>query len=104
MAATGVITAKGGQIVFLGGSDNPYNYSGIGYNGQPSEPTGQLYRFDLASKQWLTPQALSQPSMDHRGLLCWQNNLLRIGGMLAEQQVSNLVLSTALNPGETCAI
>ncbi|WP_445777979.1 Kelch repeat-containing protein [Shewanella sp.] len=104
MAATGVITAKGGQIVFLGGSDNPYNYSGIGYNGQPSEPTGQQYRFDLASKQWLTPQALSQPSMDHRGLLCWQNNLLRIGGMLAEQQVSNLVLSTALNPGETCAI
>ncbi|MGI2172033.1 Kelch repeat-containing protein [Shewanella sp. MF05960] len=104
MAATGIMTPKGGQIVFLGGSDNPYNYSGIGYNGQPSEPSGQQYRFDLVSKQWLTPQALAQPSMDHRGLLCWQTTLLRVGGMLVKQNVSNHVLTTTLNANETCAV
>ncbi|WP_282110622.1 Kelch repeat-containing protein [Shewanella algicola] len=102
MAATGIMTPKGGQIVFLGGSDNPYNYSGIGYNGQPSEPGNYQYRFDLASKQWLAPQALSQPSMDHRGLLCWQHTLLRVGGMLSQQQVSDEILSVPLNNDETC--
>ncbi|WP_315902991.1 Kelch repeat-containing protein [Shewanella phaeophyticola] len=102
MAATGIMTPKGGQIVFLGGSDNPYNYSGIGYNGQPSEPGNYQYRFDLASKQWLTPQALSQPSMDHRGLLCWKNTLLRVGGMLSQQQVSDEILSIPLNNDENC--
>lgn len=104
MAATGIKTPKGGQIVFLGGSDNPYNYSGIGYNGLPSEPGKYQYRFDLASKQWLTPHTLSQPSMDHRGLLCWQNTLLRVGGMLAQQNVSDQVLTTTLNTNETCYV
>ncbi|GGB71090.1 galactose oxidase [Shewanella inventionis] len=104
MAATGIMAPTGGQIVFLGGSDNPYNYSGIGYNGQPSQPSKHEYRFDLVSKQWLTPQTLAKPSMDHRGLLCWQNTLLRIGGMLEQQQVSNLVLEAKLKPGETCSL
>ncbi|MBB1437772.1 galactose oxidase [Shewanella sp. SG41-4] len=102
MAATGIKTATGGQIVFLGGSDNPYNYSGIGYNGHPSEPSSYGYRFDLATKQWLTPFELPQPSMDHRALVCWQNHLLRVGGMLGHQQVSQQVLTTPLSTGQSC--
>jgi hypothetical protein len=102
MAATGIKTATGGQIVFLGGSDNPYNYSGIGYNGEPSEPNSYGYRFDLATKQWLAPQTLSQPSMDHRGLVCWQDSLLRVGGMLQQQKVSSKVLLSTLAQGESC--
>jgi hypothetical protein len=102
MAATGIKTATGGQIVFLGGSDNPYNYSGIGYNGEPSEPNSYGYRFDLATKQWLPPQTLSQPSMDHRGLVCWQDSLLRVGGMLQQQKVSSKVLLSTLAQGESC--
>ena len=31
-AAAGAMR-NGGEIVFAGGSDNPYNYNGIGYNG-----------------------------------------------------------------------
>lgn len=102
MAATGIKTTTGGQIVFLGGSDNPYNYSGIGYNGEPSEPNAYGYRFDLATKQWLAPQTLSQPSMDHRGLVCWQGSLLRVGGMLQQQKVSSKVLLSTLAQGESC--
>ncbi|KVX00496.1 Kelch repeat-containing protein [Shewanella frigidimarina] len=102
MAATGIKTTTGGQIVFLGGSDNPYNYSGIGYNGEPSEPNAYSYRFDLATKQWLAPQTLSQPSMDHRGLVCWQGSLLRVGGMLKQQKVSSKVLLSTLAQDESC--
>ncbi|WP_350432452.1 kelch repeat-containing protein [Shewanella sp. H8] len=102
MAATGINTTAGGEIVFLGGSDNPYNYSGMGYNGRPSEPNSYGYRFDLATKQWLTPFELSQPSMDHRGAVCWQHNFLRVGGMLEHQHVSQQVLTTPLNTDQSC--
>ncbi|AZG75088.1 galactose oxidase [Shewanella livingstonensis] len=102
MAATGIQTPNGGQIVFLGGSDNPYNYSGMGYNGKPSEPSLYKYGFDLATKQWLQPLELSQPSMDHRGVVCWQHNLLRVGGMLEQQLVSQQVLVTPLDEGQSC--
>ena len=102
MAATGIYTPAGGQVVFMGGSDNPYNYSGIGYNEVPSEPSAYSYRFDMATKQWLRPFKLAQPSMDHRGLLCWQNTLIRVGGMLEHQQVSQHTLTTPLNINESC--
>ncbi|WP_254693733.1 kelch repeat-containing protein [Shewanella sp. MEBiC00475] len=102
MAAIGVKTTTGGQIIFLGGSDNPYNYSGMGYNGRPSEPNSYGFRFDLATKQWLTPFELSQPSMDHRSAVCWQNHLLRVGGMLEHQHVSQQVLTTPLNADQSC--
>ncbi|WP_133405345.1 Kelch repeat-containing protein [Parashewanella tropica] len=92
MAARGVAqSGKQGQIVFIGGSDNPYNYNGIGYNSKPSEPSQWMLRFDLAKHQWLDPIRLKQPSMDHRGLLLYKQNLIRIGGMTADQQVTNQV-------------
>ncbi len=90
MAATGLKTQQ--QIVFIGGSDNPYNYDGIGYNGEPSKASNMMYRFDLATHSWLKPISLNQASMDHRGLIEYQGHLLRIGGMLNSQQVSKQVL------------
>ncbi|MEC4726164.1 galactose oxidase [Shewanella sp. D64] len=95
MAATG--DAPNQQLIFMAGSDNPYNYDGIGYNGQPSSPSNSLYRFDLKSHTWLTPVYVKQASMDHRGLMFYQNNLLRVGGMLEQQQVSDAVLTTPIN-------
>jgi N-acetylneuraminic acid mutarotase len=40
---------KEGKIYFSGGTDNPYNYNGIGYNGQPSEPSPATFAFNLRS-------------------------------------------------------
>ncbi|WP_394130154.1 Kelch repeat-containing protein [Shewanella maritima] len=102
MAATGVANTKQGQATFVGGSDNPYNYEGIGYNGQPSEPSQWQYSFDFASQSWLPAVKLETPSMDHRGLICHDNTLLRVGGMLASQQVSDAVLSQSLAADEMC--
>ncbi|MDO6620737.1 MULTISPECIES: kelch repeat-containing protein [unclassified Shewanella] len=93
---------KAGYAIFIGGSDNPYNYSGIGYNGAPSTPQQYQYSFDFASNSWLTPIRLATPSMDHRGLICHQDKLLRIGGMVSEQKVSNLVLSSPLKTDQGC--
>ena len=35
-------------LVFIGGSTNPYNYNGIGYNKVPSEPDNKVWVFSLA--------------------------------------------------------
>ncbi|GIU51956.1 kelch repeat-containing protein [Shewanella sp. KT0246] len=102
MAATGLKSGKSGQAIFMAGSDNPYNYSGIGYNGEPSEPYSQQYIFDFDTMQWLKPLQLETPSMDHRGLICHQGKLLRVGGMLEQQQVSKQVLVSPLLNGQKC--
>ncbi|ACA84791.1 Kelch repeat-containing protein [Shewanella woodyi] len=95
MAATG--DSKNQQLIFMAGSDNPYNYNGIGYNSQPSEPSNKLYRFDLKSHSWLPTIEAEQKSMDHRGLILYQGELLRVGGMLEKQLVSDRVLITPIN-------
>jgi hypothetical protein len=102
MAATGVFHKGSGQIVFIGGSTNPYNYDGIGYNGRPSQGSNKQYTFDLNTKRWLNTSDVKQASMDHRGLVCYRGQLIRIGGMLAEQQVSAQVLTSPLSEGQSC--
>ena len=37
------------MIYFSGGTDNPYNYNGIGYNGVPAEPSPVTFAFSLRS-------------------------------------------------------
>lgn len=77
-------------IIFYGGSENPYNYNGIGYNGQPSEPDNKVWIFNPAADSWkVVPSNVK--SMDHRGLLKVGNGYLVIGGMGEGQQVSAAV-------------
>src|SRR6202165_3623835 len=45
---------KAGRIYFSGGTDNPYNYNGIGYNGQPAETSPVTFAFNLRSGKWET--------------------------------------------------
>jgi N-acetylneuraminic acid mutarotase len=86
MAAVGDDT---GRIVFAGGSDNPYNFNGIGYNGRPSAPSANVFFFDLERDAWVSAGKLTQASMDHRGLLrLGENRYAIVGGMRADQQVS----------------
>ncbi|WP_216825022.1 Kelch repeat-containing protein [Agarilytica rhodophyticola] len=86
MAATGYQ----GDIWFYGGSENPYNYNGIGYNKEPSLPTKEIWRFNLAKKRWSVSQA-NTSSMDHRGLITYKDQLLVVGGMGKEQKVLNMI-------------
>ena len=70
-----------GRIVFAGGTDNPYNYDGIGYDGRPSEPVADVFAWNVRDGAWETLPDLPEPSMDHRGLVPVDGDLLLVGGM-----------------------
>lgn len=87
-AATG--THRGGErILFAGGSDNPYNYDGIGYNGSPAEPSELVFAFDLAADDWQLVGQLPFGTMDHRGLMETQRGWVIAGGMRTGQTVTH---------------
>lgn len=81
--------ALGTRILFLGGSDNPYNYDGIGYNGVPSEPTGEFIALDVETGAWTQLPRPPVPTMDHRTLARAGGMVVLAGGMLAGQVVSD---------------
>jgi N-acetylneuraminic acid mutarotase len=88
-AGVGDPDKKGGKIYFSGGTDNPYNYNGIGYNGQPAEPSPVTFAFDVKSEKWETiDENTPNPTMDHRGLLVTRQGLVMVGGMEKGQQVT----------------
>ena len=90
MAATG--SKRLGMIVFAGGSANPYNYDGIGYDGRPSEPSARVFAFRVADGHWEDLGSLPEASMDHRGLLEDETYFYLVGGMVEGQLVSDRVI------------
>jgi N-acetylneuraminic acid mutarotase len=91
-AGPGSIEKKSGRMYFSGGTDNPYNYNGIGYNGQPSEPSSMTFAFNAYSQRWETiNENTPEPTMDHRGLLVTRRGLVIVGGMEKGQQVTSKV-------------
>jgi N-acetylneuraminic acid mutarotase len=85
-------------VVFAGGTDNPYNFDGVGYNGQPSEPQHGVFRFDFNSMTWQSGWTLAAASMDHRGMLYLDGWFYLAGGMLADQEVTGRVIRFRLLP------
>lgn len=81
-----------GHLLFLGGSENPYNYNGIGYDGRPSPASARAQAYDLVSGRWRELAPLPLASMDHRGLATLQDRHYLIGGMHDAQQVSAEVI------------
>lgn len=91
MAAKGIVSnTNNKEIVFIGGSNNPYNYNGIGYNGMPSEPSDQIWRYNIKAAQWLITTT-DTATMDHRALLELNGELFTLGGMGKKQQVLNTI-------------
>jgi hypothetical protein len=90
MAAAGIPAQNG--VLFIGGSENPYNYDGIGYNGEPSQPVSGALLFELASLSWREVSRDGPATMDHRGLVPYGGRWLVVGGMLAGQEVSDRVI------------
>ena len=76
------------SVVFAGGATNPYNYNGIGYNQQPSEPSSAVYLFNLRRNEWKRLQDLPIATMDHRGLIALGAYLCTAGGMTTGQKVT----------------
>ena len=80
---------KDAKIYFAGGTDNPYDYNGIGYDGKPSEPSSVTFDFNLRTGKWETiNENTPDPTMDHRGLLVTPEGLVIIGGMEKGQKVT----------------
>ena len=88
-AGAGPSEKRGGRIYFSGGTDTPYNYDGIGYNGQPAEPSPVTFAFNVYTEKWETVAENNlQPTMDNRGLLVTHHGLVLVGGMEKGQQVT----------------
>jgi N-acetylneuraminic acid mutarotase len=90
MAAGGCVQDR--KVYFAGGTNNPYNYDGIGYDGKPSEPSAVTFAFNLRSGKWELNGITTNPTMDHRGLLVTSNGLIIAGGMEKGQQVTPKVV------------
>jgi N-acetylneuraminic acid mutarotase len=89
MAAVG--SEAEGIVVFAGGSDNPYNFDGIGYNGEPSKPTARVFAFDPTTDSWDEFAAKPVATMDHRGLVAFDGVFRTIGGMVPGQTVTSRI-------------
>jgi N-acetylneuraminic acid mutarotase len=76
-----------GRVVFAGGSENPYNFNGVGYDGVPSLASKSVLAFDLVNQSWQPLGDLSVASMDHRGLLYADGWYYLVGGMHDPQKV-----------------
>jgi hypothetical protein len=77
------------KIYFSGGTVNPYNYNGVGYEGRPSEPSAVTFAWDGHGGKWETiNENTPNATMDNRGLLPTPVGMVAIGGMDKEQQVT----------------
>jgi N-acetylneuraminic acid mutarotase len=90
---------KDQKIYFAGGTDNPYDYAGIGYDGKTSEPSPTTFDYNLHTGKWETiNQNTPDPTMDHRGLLVTHEGLVLIGGMEKGQKVTARVTLLSKEP------
>lgn len=87
--AASPITVEGERyLAFFGGTTNPYNFNGIGYNGKPAEPDDKVWLYQLSTDNWRLAKT-NTPMMDLRNLVEIDGALYTIGGMAAGQQVKS---------------
>jgi hypothetical protein len=82
------LTGACGRFLLAGGTDNPYNYDGVGYDGTPSAPLDALVAFSPATDTWQPAGAAPAATMDHRSAARVGRDLWLVGGMRAGQRVS----------------
>lgn len=75
-------------VLFAGGSENPYNFDGIGYNEQPSIGSSKVQGYSPGQDRWYGLPPLPMPSMDHRGMPSLDGRFYLLGGMRDGQQVA----------------
>ncbi|MFQ5690575.1 MAG: Kelch repeat-containing protein [Gemmatimonadota bacterium] len=87
----------GRRVIFAGGTDNPYNYDGLGYDGVESRPRSEVFAFDTEAGAWRELPPLPVASMDHRGIAVAGGRLFVVGGMEAGRKVTARVARAALD-------
>ncbi|SMO84721.1 Kelch repeat-containing protein [Gracilimonas mengyeensis] len=90
MAAVGVEEPVE-MVVFIGGSDNPYEYNGIGYNNKPAFADSTVFGYRLDTNEWVDLGTQATPSMDHRSVAKTDEGFYIIGGMVNDQKVTDMV-------------
>jgi hypothetical protein len=82
--------AAGGadRVIFAGGSDNPYNYDGIGYDGRPSDPVAIAFAWERSTRSWVELAPPEPATMDHRGLVEVGGRYFTVGGMVTGRRVT----------------
>jgi len=93
MAATG---DDNNRVVFAGGSSNPYNFNGVGYNGVPSEAEASVFSYSFKTGAWQEHGELPAATMDHRSLPYSDGWYYVIGGMQKKQTVTQKVYRFSL--------
>lgn len=83
-------------VVFYGGTDNPYNYTGMGYDGEPASARAAGFLFRSNDRSWRALPDLPVPSMDHRGLVVIGDRLVVVGGMDSSRAVTAAVWQASL--------
>lgn len=82
--------SNGRTVYFAGGTDNPYNYDGVGYDGEGSRPLDSvMYPHSLEpGADWALDIGYATfGTMDHRGLVEWNGAFFTLGGMDDERTV-----------------
>ena len=92
------IVAGGGEkehrIMFSGGTTNPHNFKGLGYDGKPAEISPVTFAFELHGNRWETiTEDTFDVRTDGRGVLSTPLGPLILGGMLKNQAISARVLA-----------
>lgn len=86
------------RVVFAGGSERPYNYNGIGYDGVAAAPSSAVVSLDLTRNIWTRHAPLPIAGMDFRGLIEADGYFHLFGGMRDGQTVSGDVIQFAFRP------
>lgn len=85
------------RMYFSGGTENPYNYNGIGYDGKPSQPTGTTFALNTRTNEWETLPPNPVETMDHRGFVSLGNTLFLVGGIGTGPKVRSGVQALQIN-------
>lgn len=100
-AAGPVRTLAHTGIMFVGGTANPYNYNGVGYDSRPAEPEAAAWIYDVGLDAWTAGPVLPSPTMDHRALVDAAGAWWVVGGFTRGQAVTAAVTRVAVGePGE----
>ncbi len=83
-------------VLFAGGTSNPYNINGVGYDGAPSSPEPASWFYNVGRDVWSEGPRLSMPTMDHRGLISAAGAWWMVGGMGPGQTVTSAVSRIAV--------
>lgn len=86
-------------MLLTGGTDNPYNFNGVGYDGQPSSPLTQFLAFNSRTGIWHEPDRFIGefiPTMDHRGFVRAGDSWVTVGGMTEPRIATNRVQRATL--------